>query len=133
MEDIKKAAQVGLEQLKNHRKKAILLAAAALALKSQSGRSWLRLSDNLTVDVSVWGEKTKLIFADAIDHSREHLAGIAGRLSGHLILGPDNQPQDITLPEDLEVPDERLDILEAALKTEEGWSGQSHENPLQTG
>jgi len=133
MEDIKKTAQAGLEQLKQHRKKAILLAAAALALKSQSKRSWLRLSDNLTVDVSVWGEKTKLVFADAIDHTRQRVSGVAGRLSGSVLMSPDNEPLDIDLPDVPEIPEERLKALELALKRPDGWSGRASENPLQEG
>jgi hypothetical protein len=71
-------------------KKKILLAGAALALGSIAYRSWKIKGDRI-FDVSVWGDKTKLIFADLLDEKGQD----SGRLSGELVFGDEGELKDV--------------------------------------
>lgn len=116
----------------DNRNKKLLTAGATLALGTAVYRTMKNEGYHLTFDFSVWGDKTKRIFADVIDDSKQ----AAGRIAAELILGSKNEVIDvrnIEFSEDGGPPEARLEALERAAADETGWSGQRHqENPLQT-
>jgi len=106
------------------RNKKMLAAGAALALGAAAYRSIKVEGDNLTFDFSVWGDRSRRVFADVIDDTKQAY----GRITGRLILGSDNKVIDV---EDIEFteggadPIKRTEALERAVSDTEGWSGQS--------
>jgi hypothetical protein len=104
------------------RNKKLLIAGATLALGAAAFRT-TKTGENITFDFSVWGDKTKRIFGDVIDDTKQRF----GRIAGQLVLGPENEIIDVT---DIEFseggapPEARLEALEDAIADKEGWSGQ---------
>ena len=101
-------------------KKKILLAGTVVALGTFASRSWKINEDGLTFDLSIWGEKTKIIYADLMDDAKK----IGGRICGQLILGKNNEVEDIITDDDEQISDESMEAWRGALDDTEGWSGQ---------
>jgi hypothetical protein len=110
-------------------KKKILMAAAALALGAKALRSIKIEGEDLTFDASVWGEKTKSVLLDVIDDTKQ----AAGRLAGRLIIGPNNQVEDVEPFDELVTSDASLEAMAKAVSSPDGWSGQRTEDTLQEG
>ena len=105
------------------RKKKILLAATAIAVGTYALRSWKFEGDDVTIDVSLWGEKTKSIITEIIDDSKQ----LAGRLAGKLVIGPNNEILDVVPEDATDFSDASYDAIETALADRRGWSGQIEE------
>lgn len=114
------------------RNKKLLIAGATLALGAAAFRS-TKTGENITFDFSVWGDKTKRVFGDVIDDTKQRF----GRIAGELVLGPKNEVldvKDIEFSDQGAPPEVRLEALEGAVAEKEGWSGQTRqEDPLQNG
>jgi len=115
------------------RNRDLLIAGATLALGTVVFRS-MKSQGHFTVDFSVWGEKTRRVFADAIDDTKQAW----GRIAGELVLDSRGKVIDV---QNIEIsqrgggpPEARLEVMENAVKEKGGWSGQNTtKNPLQNG
>jgi len=105
------------------RSKKLLAAGATLALGAATFRSLKTEGDHLTFDFSVWGEKSKQIYADVIDDTKQAY----GRITGRLVLNSNNEVEnveDIEFTESGAEPVNRVLALEKAVAEKEGWTGQ---------
>ena len=103
------------------RKQKILLAAAAIGLGRRALRSY-KYDGELMFDIMIYGEKTKTVLLSMLSETKEK----AAKLAGTIILGANSELDTVLPEEEGDVPEESLDILEAAVDDNQGWSGSEN-------